>query len=144
LHRAVGFLWCSDSYADDLPYWVGPQLIIPYTLATICALRQGRASTPASSSSPNLEDSFDVLWREGERGQAKTMSVGLHCRLAGRPGRTQAVARFADYVLAQSGVWLARRIDIAHHWHAKHRARATLKNRPVGGASNSVAPDHRA
>jgi hypothetical protein len=72
------------------------------------ALRLPKASTPVSSSSTYLKDSLDVLSREGEQGQPKMMDVGLHGRLAGQPGRAQGVARFADYVLAQPGVWFAR------------------------------------
>jgi peptidoglycan/xylan/chitin deacetylase (PgdA/CDA1 family) len=64
-----------------------------------------------------LKDSFDCLYEEGRRGSPKMMSVGLHCRLVGRPGRAQALARFVDYVLAHDKVWIPRRIDIARHWH---------------------------
>ncbi len=120
-----GFLYSSDSYADDLPYWVQgpdrPQLMIPYTLDT----NDMRFATAQGFNSGEqfftyLKDSFDVLRREGEAGQPKMLSIGLHCRLAGRPGRAQAVARFADYLLAQQAVWIARRIDIARHWQEKH------------------------
>jgi len=124
-----GFLYASDSYADDLPYWIAgptrPQLVIPYTLDA----NDMRFATPQGFNSGEqffayLKDSFDVLWREGGEGQAKMLSVGLHCRLAGRPGRAAAVQRFADYVLTRPGVWLARRIDIARHWHEKHPPQA--------------------
>ncbi|MCT6957932.1 allantoinase, partial [Salmonella enterica subsp. enterica serovar Saphra] len=67
-----------------------------------------------------LKDSFDTLYAEGEAGSPKMMSIGLHCRLAGRPGRAAAVARFIDYVQSHSHVWLARRIDIARHWANTH------------------------
>src|SRR4051812_33483901 len=120
-----GFLYDSDSYADDLPYWIdgprgGRHLIIPYTLDA----NDMRFATPQGFNSGEqffayLKDSFDCLYDEGRRGSPKMMSVGLHCRLAGRPGRAQALARFLDYVLALDDVWIARRIDIARHWHER-------------------------
>jgi peptidoglycan/xylan/chitin deacetylase (PgdA/CDA1 family) len=121
-----GFLYSSDSYADDLPYWVtgpnGPHLIIPYTLET----NDMRFATPQGFNSGDqfftyLKDAFDVLYEEGEQGSPKMMSVGLHCRLVGRPGRAAALARFIDYVASKEKVWIPRRIDIAWHWHAHHR-----------------------
>jgi putative urate catabolism protein len=121
-----GFVYSSDSYADDLPYWIegprGPHLIIPYTLD----VNDMRFATPQGFNSAEqfftyLKDSFDVLYAEGRAGAPKMMSVGLHCRLAGRPGRTTALARFIDYVGSHERVWLARRIDIARHWHEHHR-----------------------
>jgi putative urate catabolism protein len=118
------FLYSSDSYADDLPYWVdnpagGHHLVIPYTLDT----NDMRFATPQGFNSGDqffsyLKDSFDCLYQEGKQGAAKMLSIGLHCRLAGRPGRTQALARFVDYVQSHERVWIARRIDIARHWHA--------------------------
>jgi putative urate catabolism protein len=121
-----GFLYSSDAYADDLPYWVsganGPFLIIPYTLDA----NDMRFATPQGFNSGDqfyayLRDSFDTLYAEGEAGAAKMMSVGLHCRLVGRPGRAAALARFVDYVLSKDRVWLPRRIEIAWHWHAHHK-----------------------
>jgi putative urate catabolism protein len=121
-----GFLYSADSYADDLPYWVegpkGPHLIVPYTLDA----NDMRFATPQGFNSGDqffayLKDSFDMLYAEGEAGQPKMMSVGLHCRLAGRPGRAAALARFLDYVKSHDAVWAARRIDIARHWHDKHK-----------------------
>ena len=121
-----GFLYSSDSYADDLPYWIagpkGPHLVVPYTLEA----NDMRFATAAGFGSGDqfftyLRDSFDCLYHEGEAGAAKMMSVGLHCRLAGRPGRAAALARFLDYVESHPRVWIARRIDIAGHWHARHR-----------------------
>ncbi|SDB43659.1 allantoinase PuuE [Bauldia litoralis] len=121
-----GLLYSSDSYADDLPYWIegptGPFLIIPYTLDA----NDMRFATPQGFNSGDqffayLKDSFDTLYAEGEAGAPKMMSVGLHCRLAGRPGRAAALARFLDYVAEKDRVWLPRRIDIAWHWHAHHR-----------------------
>jgi putative urate catabolism protein len=121
-----GFVYCSDAYADDLPWWIdgpnGPFLIVPYTLDA----NDMRFATPQGFNSGDqffayLTDSFDCLYAEGEAGAPKMMSVGLHCRLAGRPGRAQALARFLDYVQSKERVWLPRRIDIAWHWHANHK-----------------------
>ena len=120
-----GFLYCSDSYADDLPYWVrgpnGPFLIVPYTLD---ANDMRFATTQGFNSGDQffayLRDSLDLLLAEGEAGRAKMLSVGLHCRLAGRPGRAAALARFLDYAQSKPGVWFARRVDIARYWHAHH------------------------
>ena len=116
-----GFLYSADSYADDLPYWEetngSPQLIVPYTLD--CndmrfATSQGFNSGEQFFS--YLKDSFDVLYEEGAQ-SPKMMSVGLHCRLVGRPGRLASLKRFLDYVSSKSDVWICRRIDIARHWH---------------------------
>jgi putative urate catabolism protein len=123
-----GFLYSSDSYADDLPYWVrgdwGPHLVIPYTLDS----NDMRFATPQGFNAGDqfftyLKDSFDVLYAEGLKGQAKMLSIGLHCRLVGRPGRAAALARFVDYVREHERVWLCRRIDIARHWHQHHQPR---------------------
>jgi putative urate catabolism protein len=120
-----GFLYSADSYADELPYWVrgprGPQLIVPYTLDA----NDMRFATPQGFNSGDqffayLKDSFDVLYAEGKQGQPKMMSVGLHCRLVGRPGRAAALARFLDYVRGHDRVWVATRLDIARHWIAQH------------------------
>ncbi len=123
-----GFVYSSDSYADDLPYWIskpngGRHLIIPYTLDA----NDMRFATPQGFNSGDqffayLKDSFDCLYEEGRLGSPKMMSVGMHCRLLGRPGRAQAIARFLDYVLARDKVWIARRIDIARHWHEQFPA----------------------
>ncbi|OCP15391.1 MULTISPECIES: allantoinase PuuE [unclassified Ensifer] len=116
-----GFDYVSDSYADDLPYWhehAGRhQLVIPYTLDT----NDMRFATAQGFNSGDqffsyLKDSFDVLYAEGAAGAPKMLSIGLHCRLVGRPGRAAALARFLDYVKSHEKVWLARRIDIARHW----------------------------
>jgi chitin deacetylase len=115
------FLYSADSYADELPYWVrgphGPQLIVPYTLDA----NDMRFATPQGFNAGDqfytyLKDSFDVLYAEGVAGHPKMMSVGLHCRLVGRPGRAAALARFLDYVQSHERVWVARRADIARHW----------------------------
>jgi putative urate catabolism protein len=119
-----GFLYSADSYADDLPYWVdgpvGPFLIVPYSLDA----NDMRFATPQGFNSGDqfyayLKDTFDVLYREGETAP-RMMSIGLHCRLAGRPGRTAALERFLDYVASHDRVWVARRLDIARHWQASH------------------------
>jgi putative urate catabolism protein len=119
-----GFLYDSDSYADDLPYWTvvagTAHLVIPYTLD----VNDMRFVSPAGFGSGEdffsyLRDSFDVLYQEGAE-QPKMMSVGLHTRLAGRPGRAAALARFVEYAQGHQDVWFARRIDIARHWHRTH------------------------
>jgi putative urate catabolism protein len=120
-----GFLYSSDSYADDLPYWVrGPNkilhLIIPYTLdANDMRFINAQGFENGDAFFGYLRDSFDVLYREGETAP-KMMSVGLHCRLAGRPGRASGLIRFLDYVAGFDKVWIATRLDIAHHWYREH------------------------
>lgn len=121
-----GFVYCADSYADDLPYWIdsphGPFLIVPYTLdANDMRFATAQGFNSGDQFFAYLKDSFDTLYAEGEAGQPKMMSVGLHCRLVGRPGRVAALARFIDYVVAKQKVWLPRRVDIAWHWHAHHK-----------------------
>ena len=124
-HRLVadegGFVYNSDTYADDVPYWDinygTPQLMVPYTLD----VNDMRFATPQGFNSGRqfqnyLCDTFDVLYAEGGR----MMSIGLHCRLAGRPGRAAALEGFLDYIAARERVWIARRIDIAEHWRAVH------------------------
>ncbi len=115
-----GFLYDSDDYSDDLPFWttVGPRphLVVPYTLD----VNDMRFATPQGFNSGDqfftyLKDTFDVLWQEGGR----MLSVGLHCRLAGRPGRMGALKRFVDYARRHEGVWFCRRIDIARHWRSR-------------------------
>jgi putative urate catabolism protein len=124
-----GFVYCADSYADDLPYWVTvdgtQQLIVPYTLDTNdMRFASAQGFNSGDQFFAYLRDAFDVLYAEGERGAAKMMSVGLHCRLVGRPGRTAALARFLDHVQQHDKVWICRRIDIARHWHQHHRTPA--------------------
>ena len=128
-HRLIaengGFVYNADSYSDDLPYWdhshATPQLMVPYTLDA----NDMRFVTPQGFNSGQhfydyLKDSFDVLYAEGSR----MMSIGLHCRIAGRPGRAAALARFLDYVAEHDDVWIARRIEIANHWRERHPADA--------------------
>ena len=118
-----GFAYVADSYADDLPYWVRygarDQLVVPYTLDC----NDMRFATPQGFNSGDqfeayLRDTFDALYEEG----GKMMSIGLHCRLIGRPGRIQALKRFIEYAQSHSDVWFARRIDIAEHWATHHPA----------------------
>jgi peptidoglycan/xylan/chitin deacetylase (PgdA/CDA1 family) len=128
-----GFDYDSDYYGDDLPFWmevrktsgeVVPQLIVPYTLD--CndmrfALPQGYAY--ADPFFQYLKDSFDALYAEGDPAgldAPKMMSVGMHCRLLGRPGRIVALQRFLDYIGQHDKVWVCRRIDIAQHWKSTH------------------------
>ena len=123
--EAGGFLYAADSYADDLPYWVEVedkrQLIVPYTLdANDMRFAIQAGFTAGDQFLAYLKDSFDVLYEEGRRGAAKMMSIGLHCRLVGRPGRAAALARFLDHVAAHDKVWVCRRIDIARHWREHH------------------------
>ena len=115
-----GFLYCSDTYNDDLPYWIKKgnkkQLMIPYTLDN----NDMRFATNQGFNSGDqfftyLKDSFDALYLEGKK-SPKMMSVGLHCRLIGRPGRIQSLRKFLNYVLSFKNVWICKRIDIAKHW----------------------------
>ena len=119
-----GFLYDADSYADELPYWNTeydrPHLIVPYTLDA----NDMRFATPQGFNSGDqffayLRDAFDVLYEEGAE-TPRMMSVGLHCRLVGRPGRAASLARFLDHVCNHDRVWVCRRIDIARHWHEHH------------------------
>jgi len=122
-----GFLYSSDSYADDLPYWVngpkGPHLIVPYTLdANDMRFINAQGFATGDDFFVYLRDTFDFLRGEDE---AKMMSVGLHCRLAGRPGRAIGLERFLDHLAKFDDVWIASRIDIARHWYQEHRHLAT-------------------
>ena len=124
-----GFLYDADYYGDDLPFWTTvetaggerrPHLIVPYTLDT----NDMRFATPQGFNTGDqfftyLRDAFDVLYAEGAEAP-KMLSVGLHCRLVGRPGRLRGLQRFLDHVEAHDRVWVARRVDIARHWAAVH------------------------
>jgi putative urate catabolism protein len=123
-----GFLYSSDSYADDLPYWVngpkGPHLIVPYTLdANDMRFINAQGFGGGDEFFAYLRDAFDLLYAEGAAAP-KLMSVGLHCRIVGRPGRAASLARFLDHVKRHDRVWVATRLDIARHWHREHRALA--------------------
>jgi OHCU decarboxylase len=116
-----GFVYVSDTYDDDLPYWRPhkghAQLVIPYTLSAN-DMRFVTASGFADGEQfyTFLKDSFDCLYAEGQAGSPKMMSIGLHCRLVGQPGRFMALKRFLEYIKGHDKVWIARRIDIARHW----------------------------
>jgi OHCU decarboxylase len=120
-----GFDYISDTYDDDLPYWreqgARDQLIIPYTLeANDMRFATAPGYTTGEQFFSYLKDAFDVLYAEGEAGAAKMMSIGLHCRLIGRPGKIAGLKRFIDYIQGFDGVWCPRRIDIAEHWAKTH------------------------
>ncbi|MBI1216757.1 MAG: allantoinase PuuE [Alphaproteobacteria bacterium] len=119
-----GFLYDADDYSDDLPFWVTeggkPQLVIPYTLDT----NDMRYASPQGFNSGEqyyayMRDAFDTLYAEGGE-TPKMMSVGLHCRIAGRPARTAALERFIRHVKEHEKVWICRRVDIARHWMQHH------------------------
>ena len=136
VHEEVAPAYLADSYADDLPYWVrigaADQLILPYTLdANDMRFAISAGHPDGASWERYLTDSFDCLWREGGEGCPGMMSVGLHCRLAGRPGRAEALRRFLDHVRGHDGVWIATRAEIATHWAAAHppRVAAPLSDR---------------
>ena len=128
-----GYLYDSDYYGDDLPFWTNVKttdgkdhshLIVPYTLDA----NDMRFATPQGFNTGEqfyqyLKDSFDVLYAEGDpqgMNQPKMLSIGMHCRLLGRPGRFKALQRILDYIQSHSNVWICRRVDIAKHWHEKH------------------------
>jgi putative urate catabolism protein len=120
----------ADDYSDDLPFWSAvetqrPHLVVPYTLDT----NDMRFATPQGFHTGEqfltyLKDAFDVLYAEGDT-QPKMLSIGLHCRLIGRPGRFKALQQFVDYILSHPQVWVARRIDIARHWKTHHPYKGT-------------------
>lgn len=123
--EAGGFDYAADSYADDLPYWrehnSRHQLIVPYTLdANDMRFATAQGFNSGDQFFAYLKDSFDTLYEEGLAGKAKMLSIGLHCRLAGRPGRLAALKRFIEYTKTHERVWYARRIDIAEHWARTH------------------------
>jgi OHCU decarboxylase len=139
-----GFDYVSDTYADDLPYWEKfgerDQLIIPYTLDA----NDMRFATPQGFNSGDqfetyLKDSFDALYAEGQADVPKMLSIGLHCRLIGRPGRVMALKRFIEYAQSHADVWFARRIDIARHWAATHPAPAPRVRPSLLDRANFVA-----
>jgi len=122
-----GFAYCSDVYADDLPYWYTgfsePLLMIPYTLdANDMRFASAQGFNSGDQFLAYLRDGFDALLAEGRAGAPKMMSVGLHCRIIGRPGRIMALRRFIDYARSHADVWFPRRIDIAEHWARVHPA----------------------
>lgn len=127
-----GFAYVADTYADDLPYWMDfdgrQQLILPYTLDA----NDMRFATPQGFNAGTqffdyLKASFDALYREGEAGAAKMLSIGLHCRLIGRPGRAEALRQFIEYAQSHEGVWFATRAQIAKHWSETHPAQSDTR-----------------
>lgn len=127
-----GFAYVADTYADDLPYWMDfdgrQQLILPYTLDA----NDMRFATPQGFNAgaqffDYLKASFDALYREGEAGAAKMLSIGLHCRLIGRPGRAEALRQFIEYAQSHEGVWFATRAQIAKHWSETHPAQSDTR-----------------
>ena len=121
-----GFLYDADDYSDDLPFWVKeagkPQLIVPYTLdSNDMRFAAAQGFNSGDQFFAYLKDAFDVLYAEGKTAP-KMLSIGLHCRLIGRPGRFASLARFLAYAQSHSNVWFARRVDIARHWRATHPA----------------------
>jgi putative urate catabolism protein len=136
-HRLVadygGFEYDSDYYGDDLPFWmqvrktdgsVAPQLIVPYTLDTNdMRFSSAQGFAQGEDFFTYLKDAFDVLYAEGDPHGAdapKMLSIGMHCRLLGRPGRMRSLQKFLDHVQGHTQVWICRRIDIARHWRAVH------------------------
>lgn len=128
-----GFAYSSDSYADDLPYWVngpkGPHLIVPFRpdttdLRFIDAQKLGTGTDFFAY----LRDTFDVLYDEGNK-TPKMMSVGLHCWLTGQPGRAASLVQFLDHITSHKRVWVATRIEIARHWYHEHKGLAAAAPR---------------
>ncbi|MFK7866306.1 MAG: allantoinase PuuE [Alphaproteobacteria bacterium] len=121
------FLYISDDYSDDLPYYHKrkdgtAQLIIPYSLdCNDMRFATAQGFHTGTQFFEYLKDSFDCLYQEGAQGQPKLMNIGLHCRLIGRPGRIMGLMRFLDYIQEKQGVWIATRADIAEHWLANHK-----------------------
>jgi len=118
-----GFLYDSDSYSDELPYWVRvgdkQHLVVPYTMTNNDSKYMRNAMTTSDQFFTLCRDAFDVLYAEGKT-QPKMMSVGLHMRITGHPARAAGLARFLDHVIGQEDVWVCRRLDIARHWHEHH------------------------
>jgi len=119
-----GFLYDADDYSDELPFWDQthgePQLVIPYTLdANDMRFTTNQGFNSGSQFLQYLKDTFDVLYSEGAEAP-RVMSVGLHCRITGRPGRFAALEAFLRYARSHDDVWFCRRVDIARHWHAEH------------------------
>ncbi|MFQ3246505.1 MAG: allantoinase [Arenicella sp.] len=118
------FLYDSDSYADDLPYWDSsqpkPHLVIPYSLETNdMKFVAAQGFNSGEQFFTYLRDAFDTLYAEGEQ-SPKMMSIGLHCRIIGKPARIASLVRFLDYIQQHEDVWVCKREDIAHHWHRNH------------------------
>jgi allantoinase len=121
--RDGGFLYDADDYSDDLPFWTTetgpPHLIVPYSLECNDMRFSGTGLNTGEQFFSYLKDTFDVLYEEGAE-RPKMMSVGLHCRIAGRPGKIAGLERFIRYAQGHQAVWFCRRIDIARHWRERH------------------------
>jgi len=135
--EAGGFLYDADDYSDDLPHWNSdygePHLVVPYTLdVNDMRFASSQGFNSGEQFYQYLKDSFDVLYAEG-KATPRMMSVGLHCRLAGRPGRFAALERFLRYARSFEDVWFCRRIDIARHWHEQHPPRSGNAQGANGG-----------
>lgn len=135
--------YISDSYADDLPYWYvyrdKPQLIIPYTLdANDMRFASAQGFNSGDQFFTYLKDSFDSLYREGAKGKPKMLSIGLHCRLIGRPGRIESLFKFLSYIRGFNDVWYPRRIDISDYWHANYPFDMTLWKRRATALSEQA------
>ena len=134
-----GFLYDSDAYNDELPYWTydygPPHLVIPHTLDNNdTRLARGLGWAQAEDFFINLKDDFDALWREGAE-RPRMMTVAVHCRLAGKPARAAAFAKFLDYVTERHKVWICRRLEIAEHWRSVHPPSSAAERgaeRPAG------------
>ncbi len=140
LAAARQMAWISDVYDDDLPYWSGlngqNQLMLPYSLdCNDMRFATAQGFNAGDQFFAYLKDSFDTLYAEGKAGAAKMMSIGLHCRLAGRPGRVAALKRFVDYIKQFEGVWCARRIEIAEHWAKHHPPTERMRPSQMGRAA---------
>lgn len=126
-----GFEYLADTYADELPFWHvhqgRPQLMVPYTLDANDMRFANGGFTNGKEFFLYLRDAFDNLYREGAEGAPKMLSIGLHCRLAGRPARAEAVRRFIEHARAHDGVWFATRLDIARHWKKVHPYRDGIR-----------------
>jgi len=118
-----GFLYDADDYSDDLPFWTveggRPHLIVPYTLEANDMRFSGTGLNTGEQFFSYLKDAFDVLYEEGAT-RPRMMSVGLHCRIAGRPGKMAGLERFIRYAQGHADVWFCRRLDIARHWRERH------------------------
>src|SRR5207253_5582424 len=137
-----GFLYDSDAYNDELPYWVRvndrPHLVVPYSL-TANDSKFGRGGFfTADDYFTFVKDGFDVLYREG-RTQPKMMSLGLHLRLIGHPSRAAGLERALDYMQQHKGVWFTRRLDIARHWVATHPAPADRKSTRLNSSRVAIS-----
>jgi allantoinase len=125
--EAGGFLYDRDSLADELPYWLQignkPQLVIPYSYeANDNRFNENSGFSTGQDFFTYMRDAFDLLYREGQKGSPKLLSIGLHDRLIGRPGRCMGLIKLLEYMRGFEGVWFCRGVDVAHHWHSNFPA----------------------